>query len=344
LVHPNIVTTHAIGQDRGHHFLEMEFISGRSLQRLIDKEQRLTPTRATVLACGIANGLAAAHAGGIIHRDLKPDNVLLTARGIPKIADFGLAKQIFTDSGMVSAERFAGTPNFMAPELFQGAPATPASDVYGLGVCYFLMLAGRLPFVGGSLTELQRSLTNDPLPNIREECPQIPLEIAECLSLLLAKTPGNRPRDGIEAAQLLSAVAGQMRDIESLLLEAFRGNPQVSWTRDENRYLLSLSLPENRRQSVLIEPGGDSVAERLLMIYSICCPAEPRYYEQALRLNAEISHGGLSIREIDGRSQFVMVDTYPRATVDPEEIRNSVLEVARRADEVEQRLTGLDRN
>ncbi len=84
--------------------------------------------------------------------------------------------------------------------------------------------------------------------------------------------------------------------------------------------------------------------ERLVLIYSICCPADPEYYEEALRLNSEVSHGALAIREIDGKECFVMIDTFPRSTVDPEEIRRSVLEIAFRADSVEKLLTGLDQN
>ena len=89
--------------------------------------------------------------------------------------------------------------------------------------------------------------------------------------------------------------------------------------------------------------GSDCSLEELL-IYSICCPAQPEYFEQALRLNNEIPHGSVALREIDGETKFVVLDTYPRSTVDAEEIRRSVLEVARRADDVEHRLTGLDRH
>ena len=80
------------------------------------------------------------------------------------------------------------------------------------------------------------------------------------------------------------------------------------------------------------------------MIYSVCCPADPNFYEAALRLNSEVPHGSLAIREINGEEVFVMVDTYPRATVDVEEIRRSILEVSTRADDIEKRLTGEDRN
>jgi serine/threonine protein kinase len=344
LIHPNIIITHAIGESQGYHFLEMEFIAGRSLQQLIDREGPLAPVRATALTARIADGISAAHQAGVIHRDLKPDNVLMTHRGVPKIADFGLAKRVISEGTGSKSEKLAGTPNFMAPELFQKKPASPVSDVYALGVCYYLLLTGHFPFTGGSLSELKQAAINNPLPNVRQMCPNVTLEMAECLSLLLAKAPENRPRDGIEAAQLLHAVSGQIRDVESLLTEAFQLSEGISWIRAGRKYRLILSLPDGRKQVLFVEPSDHKASERLLLIYSVCCPAKPEFYEDALKLNAEISHGGLSIREIDGEKHFVMVDTYPRSTVDPEEIRRSVLEVAYRADDVEKLLTGLDRN
>ena len=340
-LHPNIVTIHATGEADGRHYLEMEFISGRSLQQLVNDEGRLTPVRATVLARSIAEGLAEAHRCGVLHRDLKPDNVLLTKAGLPKLVDFGLAKQIFADNGN---ERLVGTPNYMAPEVLLGEQATNSSDVYALGVCYFLMLTGRLPFTGATLHELRRAVTSDPVPNVRQSAQGITLEIAECVNLLLAKSPENRPQDGIEACQLLQAIAGQVRDLESLLLEAFRDADGISWRRAGDRYEIVVELPEGRRQTLYLEPSEHTGSEKLLLIYSVCCPADSEYYEEALRLNSLVPHGALALRELDGRTYFVMVDTYPRATVDPEEIRRSVLEVALRADDVENRLTGLDAN
>jgi serine/threonine-protein kinase len=341
LIHPNIVTIHALGEARGLHFLEMEFVAGRSLQQLIRADGRLNPIRSTALAARIAEGLAAAHRCDIIHRDMKPDNVLLTHQGIPKLADFGLAKRV-TSAEATLPEGLLGTPNFMAPELFQGRPANPMSDVYALGVTYYLMLTGKYPFRSESLTSLIVAAATEPVPNVRDLCPEVTLEMAECLSLMLAKDPDQRPRDGIEAAQLLYAVLGDVRDLESLLHEAFDNDSMVNWTRQADRYRVDLRLPDGRGQTLYIEPSSHAAHERLLLIYSICCSAEPAYYEYALRLNSEIPHGGLAIREIDGSPRFIMVDTYPRTTVDAEEIRRSALEIAYRADAVEKLLTGLD--
>lgn len=342
LVHPHVVTTHAIGRSDDCHFLEMEYVPGRSLQHLLRKEGRCTPIRATALAVRIAEGLAAAHAAGIVHRDLKPDNVLLTHRGTPKIGDFGLAKRVHSDDGRPVME-LAGTPNYMAPELFAAVPANPASDVYALGVCYFAMLTGRLPFVCGSLNELRKAVAFEPVPSLRRLVPEIALEMAECVSLLLAKNPDARPRDAREALALLQAVWGGVQDLNSLLHEAFESVASLRWKRiDHHRYECDASLPDGRRQRSFIEAVDHPEAGRLLLIYSICCDADPDYYEHALRLNSEIPHGGLAIRDVEGRTRFVMADTYPRSTVDAEEIRRSVLEVSARADAVERLLTGGD--
>ena len=344
LVHPNIITIHAVGKERGYHFLEMEFVPGRSLRQLIEDEHRLSPLRATALAARIADGLAEAHRAGIIHRDLKPDNVLMTLQGVPKLADFGLAKRVVREGEVNLPDGLCGTPQFMAPELFEGAEAGPATDVYALGISYFLMLTGRCPYSGETINKLMTCLANEPLPNVRRIVPDVSLEMAECLNLMLDKSPANRPPDGIKAAQLLQAILGQSRDLDMLLAEAFRDDPRVAWSREVGqRFRLTVHLPGARRQTVYIEPSAHGSAERLLLIYSTCCPAQPAYYEAALRLNSEMPHGSVAIREMDGQLKFVVIDTYPRSTVDAEEIRRSTHEVASRADAIEKLLTGLDR-
>jgi serine/threonine-protein kinase len=344
LVHPNVVTIHALGQTDGYHFLEMEFLPGRSLQQVVKAEGRLTPVRATALAARMADGLGAAHRAQIVHQDLKPDNVLLTHQGIPKIADFGLAKRIRPRPDSELPDSLCGTPNFMAPELFQGAHATPASDVYALGVTYYLMLTGEFPFSAPTIPRLVQAVTSESAPSVRTRVPDLPLEMAECLAVMLDKTPSNRPNDGTIAAQLLTAVLGHVRDIESLLNDAFGDGKPVRWTRSGERYRLDISLPKGRGQVVFVEPSSHGAAERLLVISSICGNADAAYFEHALRLNAEMLHGSLALKEIDGVPKFVVIDTYPRSTVDAEEVRRSVLEVASRADAVEQLLAGIDRH
>lgn len=342
LVHPNVVTAHATGHCGDHYYLEMEYVAGQSLQREIDSRGPIGPIRSTQLAVGIAEGLAAAHRLGIIHRDLKPDNVLVTPAGQPKIVDFGLAKLVVTDD--LTKTRLVGTPHFMAPEIFQGGEATPASDVFALGVCYYLMLTGHFPFEGDSFQSLMNAVLAGDYTGVRRHNARIPLDMAECVGLMLSRSPQNRPRDGGAVSQLLQAVLGSIRDLDTLVYEAFSHSPNVTVEQAGKGFRVHLDLPHDRGQTVYLENSNHRAGERLLLIYSVCCEAREDFYESALRLNSEVLHGGLSIRDIDGNASFVMVDTFPRATVTAEAIRRSVVEVACRADSIEKLLTGRDVN
>ena len=228
LNHPNIVTAHAIGEERGYRFLEMELIAGRALSRIVREDGPLSPMHATSLISQVASGLGTAHVKGIIHQDLKLENILLSSSGIPKIADFGLAKRISAEDSLSSQHQLAGTPNYMAPELFQGALATATSDVYSLGVCFFVLLTGQLPHRGKNFNSLIQEVTAKPAPSVRDLCPDVPLEISECVSLMLDKSPANRFQNGFMAAQFLTAVLGQVKNIEALLHEAFGNSSCVS--------------------------------------------------------------------------------------------------------------------
>ncbi len=248
LVHPNVVTTHAIGKSGSHHFLEMEYVSGRSLQQEIDEAGPIGPLRSTQMAVGIADGLSVAHRLGIVHRDLKPDNVLVTPAGYPKIADFGLAKQIH--SSHLGSTKLAGTPHFMAPELFDGEEANPASDVFALGVCYYLMLTGRFPFEGESVSALMAKILPGDYQSVRRVTPGIPLDVAECVSVMLARSPENRPRDGAAISQLLQAVLGASRDLDTLAYAALNDFPSVRYESVDRAVQIQLRMPNDRRQTV----------------------------------------------------------------------------------------------
>ena len=340
LVHPHIVTTYAAGTFQDRHYLEMEYVAGHSLQKELDRRGPMEPLRATRIAAGIADGLAAAHRLGIIHRDLKPDNVLLTPSGNPKIGDFGLAKRIHAAD--TRSQPLAGTPHYMAPEIFEGGPVSKASDMFALGVCYYLMLTGRPPFEADSLTGLMHRILAGQYVPVREIRPEVPLDIAECVSMLLARSADNRPADGTAGSQLLQSVLGSTQDLEMLVRDAFRDVNQAAIRPAADGFEVRLTLPDGRAQSVRVTTSDHRPGQRLLLIYSICCRAEKTFYERALRLNAAVLHGGLSIRDIDGEPCFVMIDTYPRGTVEAEEIRRSVVEVGFQADRIEQELTGRD--
>lgn len=340
LVHPNIVTVHNLGSDRGYHYIEMEFVPGGvTLRDRLVREGALDALTATTLVRQVALALDSAHRSGLVHRDVKPANVLMTDDGRAKLADFGLVHRI-SEVDRVSGH-LAGTPTFMAPELFAGQPASPRSDLYAVGVMYFYLLTARLPYAAERLGRLIKLHRRAPIPDVRHIAPDVPDEVAVILQRLLAKDADTRYPSADELADELRIVLGHLRDTDGLIAESLEGlDCFVQGGRE--RYRVIFSVPGDRIQEVYIEVTRGRKNEHLLSIYSVCAPADPKHYEYALKLNAELTHGSLSIREVNGEPMFVMTRTFSRSHVSAAEVRAAVQEIARRGDRVEQQLTRTD--
>ncbi len=341
LVHPNVVTIHTIGQDRGRHFIEMEYIDGMSLASLLESEGPFAPAQATCFLVQIGSALSVAHERHLVHRDIKPGNVMVSTERHAKLADFGLAKRVHDkqsdDGGWLS-----GTPNFMAPELFQGGSADKRSDVYAMGVTYFLLLTGQLPAAGETITELMQWHSENSPRDVRELRAEIPENAARFVDRCLAKHPADRYTDAVQLHQELRAVYGSLRSLQSLLHESLRGTG-IAVEGDADHFDLVVQLAGGRKQGVVVETCDSSaVAEQVVRIYSICGPADERHYRRALELNPHFPHGAIGLENIGGLPYFVMTNAFPRSTCDPDEIRHSVLGIAQRADDVERCLTGKD--
>ena len=344
LVHPHVVTIHTINHDDGLHLIEMEYVVGRSLQRLVEAQQRLEPIEALSLLVQIGSALSEAHRLGMVHRDIKPGNVLVTETGTAKLADFGLAKRVLLDGRGSPSESLAGTPYFMAPELFDGEQADPRSDVYAMGVTLFYLLTGRYPYVDRSLAELARKHAQEPVPDLTQLEPGVPSDAAAVVARSLAKRPADRYADASELHADLKAAYGGLRSLDSLIREALAGT-NVEWQGSDERFGAIVRLDNGRSQTVRIEASrGGAIAQRIVKIYSVCAPAVESYFRRALELNAALPHGSIGIELVDGQAHFVMGNSYPRATCDAEEIRQSVISIGRHADEVEQALTAGDRH
>lgn len=337
LVHPNVVSIHSLGQDQGWHFIEMEYVPGVSLQSRIEA-QPPDPFEATEYMVQIGSALAVAHQSGIVHRDIKPANALINEGNCAKLADFGLAKRI-TASG---SQPMVGTPYFMAPELFQGQSADTRSDVYAMGVTYYYLLTRHLPFKGNTVEQLSRQHCRAEAPDPRKFCSDIPEEACQVLRHCLEKSPAKRPHDAMELLPALRAVFGALRSLELLLREALEGL-SLTLEGSGNRFQLRVPLNNGRFQTVLVESTDSGPhCERLVKIYSRCAPVQDKFLHRALELNSTIPHGAIAIETIDGAAEFVMGNSYPRTTCDPEEIRKSVLTIAHYADQIEHQLTGRD--
>ncbi len=336
---PDVVTVHNLGFDRGYHYIEMEYVPGGvSLREQLIRDGAFEALRATTLVRQVALALGAAHRSGLIHRDVKPANVLLTADGQAKLADFGLVRRV---NDRRNNAGLAGTPTFMAPELFQGAPADARTDLYAVGVMWFYLLTTRLPFSSDKLPSLIRLHKKAPVPDVRRLAPDVPDDLPPILAKLLDKDPARRPESADALAEDLRIVLGHLRDTEGLVRESLVGlNCLIQGAKD--RFRVIVPVPGDRIQEVYIEVSSGRKHERLLSVYSVCAPADPRHYEFALTLNAELTIGGLSVREVNGQPMFVMTRTYARGHVTPADIRSAVQEIARRGDWVEQQLTATD--
>lgn len=150
LSHPNIVSVFDQGNDFGRPFIVMELVEGSTLRRLISREAPLTPLRALDLIDPVLSALAAAHDSGLIHRDVKPENVLISRRGQLKVADFGLARAVTSQSAAATQSLLIGTVSYLPPELVEHGRADTRSDVYSAGIVLFEMLTGRKPHTGDS--------------------------------------------------------------------------------------------------------------------------------------------------------------------------------------------------
>jgi serine/threonine-protein kinase len=271
---------------------------------------------------------------------VKPANVLLAPDGRAKLADFGLARRL-TD-GERKHGRVAGTPTYMAPELFAGTPAGPATDLYAVGVMYFYLLTSRLPYNADRLGRLVTQHRRAPIPDVQLLAPDAPDEAAHLIRRLLAKDPLERPRTAVEVADELRDMLAALGDVEGLVREAIVGLGGFVQQGGRDQFRINFPVPGDRVQEVFVEAIAGPKGERLLTIFSVCAAATPRHFEFALKLNARLTHGSISVREVNGEPMFVMSRTFLRASVTAAEVRATIKEIARQADQVEVQMMGAD--
>jgi eukaryotic-like serine/threonine-protein kinase len=200
--HENVVTIYAVCEVTGAAYLVMELVDGCCLETHAHKHGPMPVPLLAGTARQIASGLAAAHARRIVHRDIKPANVLIeNATSRVKLTDFGLACAC-GDATPAAKGTPVGTPFYMAPEVIQGAPATPQSDLFGLGGVLYLMATGKLPFPGKTVPDVFRSVCSVEPVRPRQLRPDLPESLEELVLGLLDKNPIRRPPSASIAALL----------------------------------------------------------------------------------------------------------------------------------------------
>ena len=197
LSHKNIVEIYDVGEDNDQYYIVMEYVPGRTLKELIAKRGALHVMEAIDIMKQVLSGTARAHQMGIIHRDLKPQNILVTDSGTAKIADFGIAS-IQSLTQFTQTDVIMGSLHYLAPELARGEKATVQSDIYALGIVFYELLRGQVPFNGESPVNIALKHMQEELPSLREFNPSIPQSVENIVIKATAKNLNDRYKNASE--------------------------------------------------------------------------------------------------------------------------------------------------
>jgi CHASE2 domain-containing sensor protein/tRNA A-37 threonylcarbamoyl transferase component Bud32 len=220
LSHPSIVSIYDVGEDYDLTYMAMELLEGESLHKFCRKGSLLPLRKLLFVVAETALALDYAHSQGVIHRDVKPANIMLLKDGKVKVTDFGIAKAVSTSqtkSGVV-----LGTPNYMSPEQINGHNVDNRSDIFSLGVVFFELLTGQLPFRGKNITNLFYEITQGKTPSPRDTNPKIPKPVEQIVEKALAKEQAQRFQTSGEFAKYLRAMIHKIDQAKA----AVRGHAQ----------------------------------------------------------------------------------------------------------------------
>lgn len=188
LAHPNIVEIYDVGEYKNHHYIVMEYVAGKTLKKVIRDRAPLLNLEAVDTMKQLTSAVAEAHKRGIIHRDIKPQNVIVKSDGSLKILDFGIA----TAKGsaqLTQANNVMGSVHYLAPELAKGEPASPQSDIYALGIVFYEMLTGNVPFKADQAIQIALQHMREPMPSVRKANPNVPQSVENIIIRATAKNP-----------------------------------------------------------------------------------------------------------------------------------------------------------
>jgi len=213
ITHRNVLRTHDFGEAAGTPYISMEYLEGVTLKDLIVSKGALPPGVGLRICKQMCAGLDAAHRQGVVHRDIKPHNMLiLPETGELKIMDFGIARrqEVKADAGLTTDGMVMGTPDYMAPEQAQAKPVDVRSDVYALGVVFFEVFTGKLPFQGETLMATVLKHIQEPPPHPRTVNPRLPEEIAGVILHCLEKEPAKRFQKVSDILKELTGVSARV--------------------------------------------------------------------------------------------------------------------------------------
>ncbi|MBP3399531.1 MAG: Stk1 family PASTA domain-containing Ser/Thr kinase [Erysipelotrichaceae bacterium] len=219
LIHPNIVEIYDVGEDEGSHYIVMEYIRGKTLKQLIHLRGAIGIEEAVGMMKQLVSATYEAHKRGIIHRDIKPQNVLVKDDGTIKMVDFGIA--LAHDAlQLTQNDSVMGSVHYLAPELAKGEQASYQSDIYALGIVFFELLSGQVPFTADQPVQVALKHIREEMPSIRSMIYDVPQSVENMILKACAKRKEHRYRSCLEMLQDLSTCLSSVRKDEERIVFA----------------------------------------------------------------------------------------------------------------------------
>ncbi len=243
LDHHNIVEMYDVGEDHGTYYIVMEYIKGKTLKQLIKKRGALTLSECIDIMLQLTDGVNVAHSSYIIHRDLKPQNIMIQDNGEIKITDFGIAMAL-NNTQLTQTNSVMGSVHYLPPEQASGKGATVKSDIYSMGIMFYELLTGSLPFKGENAVEIAFKQIKDDMPSVRDTNPSIPQSVENIILKATAKNPKNRYNNAKEMHD----------DILTCLNEDRANEPRIGFKYPEHESDIS-------KKDLMLDSGIDGKKE-----------------------------------------------------------------------------------
>lgn len=248
--HEGIASVFDYGEENGSAFLVMELVPGEALSTILERDGALSTDKTLDIVAQTSSALQAAHAAGLVHRDIKPGNLLITPDGRVKITDFGIAR-IADQVPLTATGQVMGTVQYLSPEQASGHPASPATDIYSLGIVAYESLAGKRPFTGESQVAIAMAQINDAPPPLP---PTVAVPVQNLVMAMIAKKPDDRPASTAAVARAATALRRGDMTAAAAAVPAVAGGQVID---DEATQLLTAAGGTAAATQLL--PGGAAV-------------------------------------------------------------------------------------
>lgn len=237
LVHPNIVNIYDVGEEKDIYYIVMEYVEGKTLKQYIQDHHPIPIEKAVDIMLQITSAISHAHQNNIIHRDIKPQNILIDRRGKIKVTDFGIAVAL-SATALTQTNSILGSVHYLSPEQARGGKATKKSDIYSLGIVFYELLTGKVPFSGHSPVSIALKHLQDETPSVREFNSDIPQSVENIILKATAKDPFHRYQSAAEMEEAIK------RALDPDVLNEPKFTPPVEPGEETKAIPIITDLPE----------------------------------------------------------------------------------------------------